>query len=358
MKQQQTVTSHVHGWLMNVPNYRQDYSTVNNNHIEIKKERPMSVTSISSEDSVDLDELINVNYTTIMEEEEADLSALSLLDLDDSKEDFWKVDIAYIPSSTLFNKKPNYYNQNSNESNNNSFQKGFINTLNISSSIQYDTPDHSPSFVHLHLPSLPVSPKSPVQRSSSFSSETSINSQSTITYQRRPSIRPTESTSTSSYGSQSTTTSAFSRSTIPIAESTIRRRQQRKLSSSVSESTSMSHSNLARRATHIPAPSTNHKPGIIRQSIIPQHTKSTSTATHSQQQGILNRSPSRLTSKRASHIPAPSLAQRSATSLGMAPKTSLSQHQPSLLSRSKPTNGTIQRNLGSTKSTNIRTLRK
>lgn len=99
----------------------------------------MSVTSISSEDSVDLDELINVNYTTIMEEEEADLSALSLLDLDDSKEDFWKVDTvrnknpnllfylflqqAYIPSSTLFNKKPNYYNQNSNESNNNSFQK-------------------------------------------------------------------------------------------------------------------------------------------------------------------------------------------------------------------------------------------
>ncbi|KAG0749792.1 hypothetical protein G6F57_006818 [Rhizopus arrhizus] len=330
MKQQQTVTSHVHGWLMNVPNYRQDYSTVNNSHIEIKKERPMSVTSISSEDSIDLDELINVNYTTIMEEEEADLSVLSLLDLDDSKEDFWKVDT------------------------------GFINTLNIPSPIQYDTPDHSPSSVHLHLPSLPVSPKSPVQRSSSFSSETSINSQSTMTYQRRPSIRPTESTSTSSFGSQSTTTSAFSRSTIPIAESTIRRRQQqqRKLSASISESTSMSHSNLARRATHIPAPSTNHKPGIIRQSIIPQHTKSTSTATHSQQQGVLNRSPSRMTSKRASHIPAPSLAQRSATSLGMAPKTSLSQHQPSLLSRSKPTHGTIQRNVGSTKSTSIRTLRK
>lgn len=99
MKQQQTVTSHVHGWLMNVPNYRQDYSTVNNSHIEIKKERPMSVTSISSEDSVDLDELISVNYTTIMEEEEADLSVLSLLDLDDSKEDFWKVD-------TVRNKNP------------------------------------------------------------------------------------------------------------------------------------------------------------------------------------------------------------------------------------------------------------
>lgn len=59
----------------------------------------MSVTSISSEDSVDLDELIDVNYTTIMEEEEADLSALSLLDLDDSKEDFWKVD-------TVRNKNP------------------------------------------------------------------------------------------------------------------------------------------------------------------------------------------------------------------------------------------------------------
>jgi hypothetical protein len=61
----------------------------------------MSVTSISSEDSVDLDELINVNYTTIMEEEEADLTVLSLLDLDDSKEDFWKVDTVRNKNSSL-----------------------------------------------------------------------------------------------------------------------------------------------------------------------------------------------------------------------------------------------------------------
>ncbi|KAG1436485.1 hypothetical protein G6F56_013539 [Rhizopus delemar] len=87
---EQTINNNVQGWLMNVPNYRQEqYSTTKN--IEIRQTRPVSVTSISSEDSVNLDELINVNFTTSMEEE-ADLNELSLLDLDDSKEDFWKVE--------------------------------------------------------------------------------------------------------------------------------------------------------------------------------------------------------------------------------------------------------------------------
>jgi hypothetical protein len=56
-----------------------------------RKSRPLSIVSASSEDSVDLDELINVNFTTSMEEE-TDLNNLSSLELDDSKEDFWKVD--------------------------------------------------------------------------------------------------------------------------------------------------------------------------------------------------------------------------------------------------------------------------
>lgn len=47
--------------------------------------------SISSEDSINLEELISANFTTDMEDE-TDLSALSALDLDDSNEEFWKMD--------------------------------------------------------------------------------------------------------------------------------------------------------------------------------------------------------------------------------------------------------------------------
>ncbi|CEG77621.1 hypothetical protein RMATCC62417_12336 [Rhizopus microsporus] len=173
-------------------------------------------------------------------------------------------------------------------------------------------------------------------------------------YQHR-SVRPTESTSTSSFGSQSTATSALSRSTIPIAESTLRRRQQQQqqqqnLSLSVSESTCKasdtprtlsSHAGLTRRATHIPAPSTTVRKTGTRQSIIPQRTKSTTTSNTSllpsQQQP---RSLSRMSqaSGRASHIPT---APRSTTSLGIA-STSSPQKQssiPQCNTRSKPTIG-------------------
>lgn len=52
------------------------------------KERPLS---ISSEDSINLDELINANFTTCMDDE-TDLTNLASIDLDDSNEDFWKLD--------------------------------------------------------------------------------------------------------------------------------------------------------------------------------------------------------------------------------------------------------------------------
>ncbi|KAG1453153.1 hypothetical protein G6F56_007642 [Rhizopus delemar] len=213
------------------------------------------------------------------------------------------------------------------------------------------TPDHSPSS-RLRVPSLPVSPKSPVsfqnKRSGSFSSETSLNSQSTIT-QHRSIIRPTASTSTSSFGSQSTATSAISRSTIPIAENTIRR-HHRQLSSSISENTfktdytRSSNTHLARRATHIPAAAAAAvKHNGSRQSIIPQRTKSTTNS----------RPSSQISQKRPSHIPAP---QRSTTSLGMAPKGSLPT-----LSKAKG-NNTLQRpktrldstKLDSTRSSSLR----
>lgn len=56
-----------------------------------RKERPSSLASISSEDSVNLEDLINANFTTDMDDE-TDLSALASLELDDSKEEFWKID--------------------------------------------------------------------------------------------------------------------------------------------------------------------------------------------------------------------------------------------------------------------------
>ncbi|PHZ08401.1 uncharacterized protein RHIMIDRAFT_75757 [Rhizopus microsporus ATCC 52813] len=241
---------------------------------------------------------------------------------------------------------------------------------------QYDTPTHSPSSITLHVPSLPVSPKSPIlfqnKRSGSFSSEASMNSQSTIMQYQHRSVRPTESTSTSSFGSQSTATSALSRSTIPIAESTLRRRQQQQqqqqqqnLSLSVSESTCKasdtprtlsSHAGLTRRATHIPAPSTTVRKTGTRQSIIPQRTKSTTTSNTSllpsQQQP---RSLSRMSqaSGRASHIPT---APRSTTSLGIASISSPQKQSsiPQCNTRSKPSIGNSLLSQSKTKSSGLR----
>jgi hypothetical protein len=53
---------------------------------------PERRTSLSSEGSVDLDDLIKANYTSDVDDE-TDLPDLANLDLDDdSKEDFWVMD--------------------------------------------------------------------------------------------------------------------------------------------------------------------------------------------------------------------------------------------------------------------------
>lgn len=62
-------------------------------HRRIRKGRPESISSISSEDSINLDELINANFTVDVDEE-TDLPDLADLDLDDSTEDFWKMDVS------------------------------------------------------------------------------------------------------------------------------------------------------------------------------------------------------------------------------------------------------------------------
>ena len=48
--------------------------------------------SITSEDSVNLDKLIDANYTVDMDDE-TDLPDLAALELDDSADDFWKLDV-------------------------------------------------------------------------------------------------------------------------------------------------------------------------------------------------------------------------------------------------------------------------
>ncbi|KAG1474175.1 hypothetical protein G6F56_000507 [Rhizopus delemar] len=271
---EQTVDTNVHGWLMNL-NYHQSMT---------KKPRPSSVASISSEDSINLDELINVNFTTSMEEE-TDLNDLSLLDLDDSKEDFWKVDNIYVPSLTK-KMEPSYHK----DSNSYLYQKG-----NISyPTIQFDSSNCSP----------------PIYQPSHYNR--------TPQHQNRL-IRPSESTSTSSFDSQSTEASALSRTTLPLTQSTARRKQEQRdqrMSMYLPETTTRLARPVSqisnRRASHIPAPS-----------IIPQSTKSTLSFN---QPRLLN---NRLPTTRASHIPPP----RSTTSLGLSSIASTSP--PKSLSRSK-----------------------
>ncbi|KAG1057444.1 hypothetical protein G6F43_000722 [Rhizopus delemar] len=336
MEQQQAIN----GWLMNVPTYNkgQHYS------ITKKKSRPLSIVSASSEDSVDLDELINVNFTTSMEEE-TDLNNLSSLELDDSKEDFWKVDNVYVPPVSTFNKTT--YNKDSNESNKSHlYQKGnnksFMNTLKVSSptTAHYDTPTYSSSSINIYAQTLSGSPKPSIlfqnKRPMSFYSETDMHSQTVVPhYQHHRPACPTESTSTSSFDSQSTEASVLSRTTLPITQSTVRRRQEQYgLLSSTPENTSKlascslssSHSNLSRRASHIPAPSSTVNKS--RLSIIPQLTQSTTLSKQPRSISRVSQVP-----KRASHIP--TLPPRSTTSLGISLLCSDTPASPSNL-LSKP----------------------
>ncbi|KAG1272851.1 hypothetical protein G6F65_011420 [Rhizopus arrhizus] len=291
-----------------------------------RKSRPLSIVSASSEDSVDLDELINVNFTTSMEEE-TDLNNLSSLELDDSKEDFWKVDNIYVPPVGTFNKTT--YNKDSNESKKSYlYQKGnnksFMNTPKVSSSTtaHYDTPTYSSS-INIYAQTLSGSPKPSIsfqnKRPLSFYSEIDMHSQTVVPHHQyhRP-ARPTESTSTSSFDSQSTEASVLSRTTLPITQSTVRRRQEQYgLLSSTPENTSKlasrsfssSHSNVSRRASHIPAPSSTVNKS--RQSIIPQLTQSTTLSKQPRSVSRMSQVP-----KRASHIP--TLPPRSTTSLGIS----------------------------------------
>ncbi|KAL9558108.1 hypothetical protein MBANPS3_001057 [Mucor bainieri] len=394
-------TTQVHGWLMDVPGYRENYR--NQREIMIhddstkqfitsptKKTRPSSLASISSEDSVNLDELINANFTTDMDDE-TDLSALASLELDDSNEDFWKVDNVfnhYITTqlATTTDKSRLKIIHNSNRSSSkyeseeefdskntsaedlhdmslystNTTEHSFLDTFDLNSPADFDI-----KFSNMHLSS-PQQNRS--DRSGSFSSDNSSNSQLTITTAHhrhttpRHNVYPSASTSTSSMSSHSTAktshSSFLSRPSITKSESnkTSNRlpcSRKPSLVSSISENTasvvvdakkptalastarlpsrSVSQIGLTRRATHIPAPTSSSKTTLSPiastklLSPTPQRTKSTTASMARKPSSTnLNRSASRIgqpsaaTATRASHIPSPPTTKRSTTSLGIS----------------------------------------
>ncbi|KAI7876948.1 hypothetical protein K492DRAFT_239474 [Lichtheimia hyalospora FSU 10163] len=249
-KETDRAPSNVHGWLMGVHGCREPSAQYDNNmRIPIpasqKTTRPLSISSISSEDSVNLDELIKANYTSDMDDE-TDLPDLATLDLDDSDEEFWKLDEA---------------------------------TIHAHSKPQQRT------------------------RSGSISSENSMASQSTITFSNLP--VPPSNTSTSSIGSISRSTSPNPSTTIPSPNM---RRSLSTRSTTIPKSQSpplveRTPSRLGlKRASHIPAPSSTSSSRLSF--ITPQRTLSTSsTSNRRQPTSSSTRLSSLSNNKRASHIP-------------------------------------------------------
>ncbi|KAG1541059.1 hypothetical protein G6F46_011630 [Rhizopus delemar] len=179
-------TSSVKGWLMNVHSFRDTENAesvlnivdADNNCISIeqtkrKDGRPGSIRSV---DSINLDELINANYTADMDDE-TDLPDLANLDIiDDSTEDFWKL--------------------NSVDETASSFDGGFnefvTKPVELWSTVNNSKPTKSI-----------INNKATLRkRSDSLSSDNSFNSQSTVTqyakYGVTPIIYPSESSSSSS----------------------------------------------------------------------------------------------------------------------------------------------------------------
>ncbi|KAI8372405.1 hypothetical protein BD560DRAFT_394854 [Blakeslea trispora] len=328
----------VQDWLMDVPGYQDNRLSVQVESSKTRR-RPCSIASISSEDSISLDELINANFTTDMTDE-TDLPELAALELDDSKEEFWKVDNYsnhFILTQFSGKKEPSYYGSNRSKHDVslshlniavNEYE--FMSKLNLTS----DTPHHDYTIgatkpFRLQPPKLPMS-YSRWDRSSSFSSEASMNSQSTtpLTRSSRQQINPSASTSTSS--SSTTNSSATSRSSIykapsdqkPVAPA--RRKSSLAPFESLHETRISSRttvSQLAKRASSASLPNTlsttpssnNNKPTSTPP--VPQRTKSTIITNKSvnPQHGSISRL--NQLSRRASHIPAPST--RSGSSLGM-----------------------------------------
>ncbi|KAI8968298.1 hypothetical protein BDF20DRAFT_839420 [Mycotypha africana] len=319
----QEADSAIQGWLKDIPDKQiQRHSllsgqlfdiqnldkTSNSSEAGINSHRPSSILSISSEDSVNLNDLINANYGTDMDEE-LELPNFALLDLvDDSSEEFWKLDNI-----------PNYLtsvprNQGSNVStyeNRNEFvippvaenatiykttesvtlmskqkrEHDFTKAINYSIADTYETKLNELYYSVPYGSPLAVADSAQHRndRSGSFSSENSLTSQSTSTTTVRSnnSWQPTASTSTSTIKASSPRFRGSVLTTRPSTSTTTghtqKGRPQRKFSKipSISEHSTVksnttttsgptmprflypSQSTLPKRATHIPSSSSS-----------------------------------------------------------------------------------------------------
>ncbi|KAI8341617.1 hypothetical protein EDC96DRAFT_522626 [Choanephora cucurbitarum] len=295
----------VQDWLMDIPDYPDNCLHVHSNKT---RQRPCSIASISSEDSISLDELINANFTTNMADE-TDLTELAALELDDSKEEFWKVDNYsnhFIPAQFSGKKEPSYHGSNRSNYDVNHFdiavnEHEFISKLNLS--------DNTPFYdYHVGAKSSRLQSPKDHRKWDRSNSDISLHSQSTATRGSRLHLSASTSTSSSSTASSSVT----SRSA-PLDHKSVASRRKSSLIHPEGQSDARPRtSQLAKRASSI---SVHHalsplaKPGNAPP--IPQRTKSTIVT--NPQHGSISRL-SQL-SRRASHIPAPS--SRSNSSLGM-----------------------------------------
>ncbi|KAI7896697.1 uncharacterized protein EV154DRAFT_491884 [Mucor mucedo] len=283
----------VQGWLMNLHPYRDpsDKNSIivdaDNNSIPIetgrRKGRP---GSIASEDSVNLDELINANFTGDMDDE-TDLPDLAALDLDDSAEDFWKMDslsggnldydLDWNPAETMI-------------------------------------PPTAAAVAHTAAAPVATTVRRPLlqdkKRSDSFSSENSLNSQSTITqyakYGLTPMmIHPSESSSSSSRSLSRLSNYSATSSTTPTTTGGIPT-PSRSYTTRNTKSPPRSTKRITKRASHIPAPaSTSHTTSPPT----PQRTLSSSSSSSGTPMRIptlskpTNSTSKRIPQQRASHIP-------------------------------------------------------
>ncbi|KAI8078665.1 uncharacterized protein BX664DRAFT_353266 [Halteromyces radiatus] len=303
----------VRGWLMGVQGYREptpDTLTVkqqqvgnglmetqhlisnhNNNYSLGNMERRNSISSINSEDSVNLDDLIKANFTLDVDDE-TDLPNLASLDLDDSKEDFWKMDKELSEYQALVKQKPKEDYRNASHAHT---MKELDFVGSIEKSHHLDSPELSWSPPDDHLETLsPIYHNTTTRpRSGSINSDNSLNSYSTVTVQQysrygmTPMIYQSDSTSTSSRtpsrlsnysGSSQTssnTTTGIPRPRKVSATSTGMPSPSRSFTSRAGEenhllprshsrlggpsSTPNGRSKLAQRASHIPSPSSQNQ---------------------------------------------------------------------------------------------------
>ncbi|ORZ09016.1 hypothetical protein BCR42DRAFT_424469 [Absidia repens] len=335
--------STVHGWLMGVPGYRESSPDKHKNE-QIPQEqqqsqkrtmtgtpinsisngdnlaRRKSISSIASEDSVNLDDLIKDNYTLDMDDE-TDLPNLSGLDLDDSNEDFWKLDKSlpdyqsllkqtskadYLDTSHSDAKKENLpYIDGMNNTEQQEYNIYIKNCHLDSPELTWSPPDdhletRSPSANSSHNNNNNIITNSVTRaRSGSINSDNSLNSYSTITasqysrYGMAPMIYQSDSTSTSSRtASRLSNYSASSQTSSNTASTGLPR--PRKISSSSTGMSSPSRSFNSREESHL-LPRAHSRLGT-------SHLPTTNEASSSTTNGR-----SRL-AKRASHIPSPSSA--------------------------------------------------